>query len=138
VAAADHRARVEAVGRRPGDEGVLGGPRVGGQVRDDEKVNGLDRVGADRAVDRQLALAEAKLRLEPLALGVDEADERDRGPADIGGDPHEIVVERLRLGIEDREVAQLRDPGRGAPAPVGRSGFRERVRCRHIHGPAIT
>jgi hypothetical protein len=74
------------------------------------RIVGLEGVDADRAVDAGLALAVADLGLEPLPMRIDEADQRDRNGADQGGDPREVVIGRVRLGIEDPQRAKLREP----------------------------
>jgi hypothetical protein len=92
-----------------------------------------DRVGAEREVPRGLRDVEADPRLEPLALLVDQGDQRDRGLAHVGGEEHQVVVELLRDGVEHVVLAQRGEPlalvggQRGGAGAVGL--------LLHAHGP---
>ncbi|MCW6513034.1 hypothetical protein [Lichenifustis flavocetrariae] len=50
----------------------------------------------------RLTKCNASGRFKQLALGIDEADQRDGGSAQLGGDPGDIVERRLGPGIVKR------------------------------------
>ena len=100
------RAGVEAQADR-GDERPVREARVRGEVRDHERLVLEDRVRAEgdlaRAIGRRIA---AGLRLEPHALGVDQAHHGHRRPADLRGETDDVVVSALALGVEDAVAVQ--------------------------------
>ena len=74
------------------DERVLTEALVAGGVRyNQELVGAHKRVRAEGHLARQFAISEAYMHLEPLAVGVDEAYEGDRGAADLCGEPGKII-----------------------------------------------
>jgi len=66
-------------------EGVIGKPLVLGSIRYHEKIITENCVGAEGDLTRNLWRLDAYFALEPLAMGIDEADERNRCSADLGG-----------------------------------------------------
>jgi hypothetical protein len=60
------------------DVGVGGEAGVYGGVLHDQRLVRLDRDGAERALARRLAVGQPDARLRPLAVDVDQRDERDR------------------------------------------------------------
>ncbi len=56
---------------------------------------------AERDPPRRLGRVEADPGLEPLSLGVDQADQRDRRAAERRGDARQVVERGLGLGVED-------------------------------------
>ena len=89
-------AGVEADPRPAADDFELGEARVLGRVVHDQKAFPQDRVRAEAGIAGRLAGVEAHLRLEPLAVGVDEADRRDGRRADVRGQPRDVVERGLR------------------------------------------
>jgi hypothetical protein len=95
------RARVEANAGLAGNEGVRGEARVERGVGHHEQIVPLlDGVGADRHVASGLAPTKANLGLEELAVGFDEADQRDRGLAHQRSRAGDLVEGRLGRGVE--------------------------------------
>jgi hypothetical protein len=96
------RAGVEADARRADDIGVVGEPGVARRIRHDEKlVVGTDGVRAEGDIPAGLALLVTLGGLEPLARLVDQRDERDRRPADLGREGDDVIVFPLEGGVED-------------------------------------
>ena len=56
---------------------------------------------AKRDVTRRLLLLGAVRGLEPLSIAVDERDQRDRCPADLGRELDDLVEDGLRDAVED-------------------------------------
>jgi hypothetical protein len=111
---ADHEA-VRGDQRHPGvepdagvgpDGGVVGEPDVVPGVGHHEQVLAEDGVGAEREFTRALDLIRADLRLQPLPIGVDQTDVRDRHLADGGRQRHDVVEVLLRWGVEDTELIE--------------------------------
>lgn len=104
------RARVEA------DVGIGGHERVAGEalvrqgVRHHEDVVLEDGVGAERNVSRGLARGEPHLRLEPLAILVDQGDEGDWRGADLGREARQVVEGLFSLRVEDLVGAEGLQP----------------------------
>ena len=99
-------AGVEADGEVARDQGVVGEARVGGGVRDEEDVGLEQGVGAEGHVARGLAGVQPDLRLEPLTVLGDQADDGHGDAADLGGQAGEIIERRFRGGVEDVIPAQ--------------------------------
>ncbi len=87
------------------DGGVIVETRVRLRIGHDEKilVRLADDVGAQGGLTRAFGTRDADLGLEPLALGVDECDERDGRPADLGGELRDLVVVGLGRRIQNAE-----------------------------------
>jgi hypothetical protein len=86
--------------RIAGHERIVGEPLVLGRVGHDEQVGlGYD-VAAERHITRRFADRPADLRLEPLAMLIDERDERDRSLADVRGKYRQVVQRLLRERVE--------------------------------------
>ena len=101
------RPGVEADERLARHQRVVAGPRIGGQVGDDEELVGVSqRVGAHRAVQVGLAGRKADARLEPLPIAGDQADECHRHRAEAAGEVHDVVEALLGGGVEDGVVTQ--------------------------------
>ena len=86
---------------------------------------------AERDVSVRLSLVHADGRLEPLAVGVHQADQRDRRAADLRGERGEVVERLLGLGVENLvapqgfEARKLVRGGFGAHrlvCPIGSTG----------------
>jgi hypothetical protein len=67
-----------------------------------------DRVGAEGDVARVFFARRADLRLEPLAVGVDQGEGRHRGAENPLGEPGDAVEALLRLGVEQFQGVQRR------------------------------
>ena len=80
--------------RRPGDERVLGETGIEAGVGDDEGAGGVG--------------------LEPLALFVDTADQRDRDIADLGGQVGKVVERLFTRTIETLERGPRQSEPQGA------------------------
>lgn len=105
------RARIEPDVRLSRDERVVGEPRIGLGIGDREHAGPVDRVRAERLVTGSLVGVESHLRLEPLPVRVDQADEGDGRPADVGGEAGEIIKIGFCGGIQYLIIAQSLEPG---------------------------
>ena len=106
----ERNAGVEADERIARDERVVGEARVEVRVRNDERRVPHDAVAAEREIPGRPRLRDADARLEPLAVGVDERDERDLGPAQIGGELRHVVEGLLGGRVHDVARPQQREP----------------------------
>ena len=98
----EHRPGVETHLGAIRADGIVAEARVEQGVRDDEKFRFENRVAAERGVERQLAhVADADLAFHPLPPGVDEAHQRNRRVAKLGGDLAKLVEVALRRGVEN-------------------------------------
>jgi len=105
-------ARVEPdVGRRD-HERVVAEALVAQRIRDDEELTLHDGVGAEGDAAGGFPGRDAHPRLEPLPVGVDEADHRHRRPADLRRQQRQVVERLLRLGIENPVPAERLQPCR--------------------------
>ncbi len=102
---------IEADPGLPDHERVLDEAGVLAGVRHDEDLAVEDRVAAERDVARRLLEVEADARLEPLPVGVDEADQGDRGAADRGRERRQVVEGLLGTRVEDVEPAEGLETG---------------------------
>ena len=117
---------------------IVGEPGVVQGVPDDEHFAGSeDGVGAERHVPRGLGDIEAERRLEPLPVGVDQADESRRGPGDPGGESDGVVERGLRSRVEQTRGPELGQTclfvlgkGRGVMPETGTT-----VRLPRLRGP---
>ena len=107
------------------DERIFRGPRVACQILDLEHVILSDREGTDRLGQGRLALVEAEFGLEPLALAIEERDQRDGHAADLGRHLHEIVELGLGGRVEDVVAGQ-----RGMPARLDPNASVDHAPCR--------
>ena len=87
-------------------ERVVGETGVGQRVRHHQEVGVEDGVGAEGEPARGFGRREAHAGLEPLALGVDQAHERDRRVADLRREPGQVVERGLRRAVEHVECVQ--------------------------------
>ncbi len=111
LAAGQHqrRAGVEADAGLAGDQRVVGEARIGARVGHGHHIALEDGVGAERKVARRLLHAgQAEVGLEPLALVVNQADQRDRRAGDLRGQAGEAVEQRLRRRVQHGQRAQAR------------------------------
>jgi hypothetical protein len=112
------RAGVEADVGLGDEQGIVGEARIGSGVRHDEQTALEDGVPAERHRARRLGEICADARLEPLAMLVDERQQRDRRLADERRQRRQIVERLLGRGIEDVVTAErleaARLVGRGA------------------------
>ena len=106
----ERRAGVEADPRISRHERVGGEAGVRGGVRNDEDVPAEDRVRAERHFARRLGARGADPRLEPLPLGVDQGHRRHGRPADLRGEPREIVERLLGRSVENGVAAEGLEP----------------------------
>jgi hypothetical protein len=93
-----------------GDERIALGPRVICEIDDFQEVALIDLDPTDRVFDFGLAHLEPVLGLEPLTVGVEESDERDRNVASLCRDENEIVEGLLFRRVEDHEVRKRLRP----------------------------
>jgi hypothetical protein len=89
------------------DHGMAGEALVLGRILQDEEVGLEDRLGVERHVGRGREPVETDLRLEAVAVLVDQGDRSDRRPTDLG-DGARQVVERLAARGVETTVAPLR------------------------------
>ena len=106
----ERRASVEANAILRHDQGVIAERLVVEGVGHHEKIAVLDRVRAERDASRGFGDRDADPGLEPLPVGVDQADERNRRLADMRGEEREVVEGALRIRIEDAIPPQGRQP----------------------------
>ena len=100
----DRRSGIEADAGVTGDERVVDEAIVARRVGHEEEIAGRgDRVGAEGDVAARLGHRHPHLRLEPLAVAIDQRHQRDRRAADLRRDGDEIVVDLLRRTVEDRQ-----------------------------------
>ena len=110
-------AGIEAQAVLIGHQRIAGEPVVRGRVRHDETVLLQQGVTAERGLERRLANAQPDLRLEPLAVRIDQIDHRDGRVADAGDQRRHVIEIGFPIGIEDLVGAQGREsiilvPGR--------------------------
>src|SRR5258708_18096049 len=79
---------------------LVGKARIAPQVRHKRDAVAADGVVAQRHLARHLARLDAHARLEPLALAIDEADQRDRHAEEQRGAGYHPVARWLRLPVE--------------------------------------
>ena len=89
------------------DMGGIGDQRVRGEAvicrgiwNDQGLARVEDGVRAKRHFPRGFGNRYADSGLEPLAVLIDQADEGDWYPCDMGGEPRDIVVSLFRLGVQ--------------------------------------
>ena len=81
-------------------------PGILGCVGDDKQVRLLNGPVAKRKFARSFAQFYTDVRLEPLALGVDQRDQRNRRFTDVRCENGEIVKRLFGIGIENLIAAQ--------------------------------
>ncbi len=118
------RPGIEADVRVAGDQRVITKPRIPLCILDFEEALAFDGIGAERQLSWGFADIEAEAALEPLAMVVDQRDQRDGGAADIGSQLGEIVEGRLVRRVENLVAQQRGESGQLA----GRGGCRYRFR----------
>ena len=95
------------------DQRVRGESRIHGRIRHLEDSFLQDRVRTEGLLAGRLGHAgQPHVGLEPLTIGVDQADQRDRDPAAQGRDLHQGIELALGFGVEDIELAQRLEPRR--------------------------
>ena len=102
----ERRPRVEADAVFGHDERVVPEGRIVTRVGDDHQVALWNCVRAERDASRCLRDRDPDARLEPLPVGVNQADERDGSSADVRGEERQVVERALGLGIEDAIPSQ--------------------------------
>ena len=95
------RARVEPYVRLTGHEEGLTETWVVQRVVHDQHVLLLNRLGTQRHRARYLGLRQADSCLEPLTIGVDHADRRERRATDLSRESSQLVELALARCIED-------------------------------------
>ena len=98
---------VEADVRLAGHERVVAEPLVLGGVRDDHRLVGQDGVPAEGDGPGRLGRGQAAGGLEPLAVGVHQADVGHRDPQDERQEPGDAVEPLLRRRVEQVQGVQL-------------------------------
>ena len=121
--AADHRPGIEAQRCPVALRDFVGEARVQEQVRDDHQRFLLDGVRANRALQRVLACAHAKLAFEPLAFRVQKVDHRHRRPAELGRKLAQFVEFLFGRRVENAVALQDRQPHRVRKFSEGRRRF---------------
>ncbi len=109
VAQRQRHAGVEAHVRSADHQRIVGEPDIGERIGDLHHVAAVNRMGTDRHVARGFGGFHAVVRLEPLAVRVHQAHERNghvERRTDLVGVPIETF---LGLGVEDPERMQRRD-----------------------------
>ena len=94
-------ARVKPDMRVFGHQRVGYEPFVGRCVSNDKQVRLQDSMGAKRDVPGRFLDRQTDLRLEPLPLPVDEADQRDRSAANVCGQTGQIVKVFFGSGVKN-------------------------------------
>ncbi len=100
---ADRHAGVEADVRRARHQRVVGKARVAGGVGDDQRLVLQDGVGAEGVFARRFAGLEADPRLEILALGVHEGEQRNRHLQHAADEAGDAVEDFFGFGVEQVE-----------------------------------
>ncbi len=100
VRRAQRNAGVETDRLLAGDERVAGEARIGCDVADLQYPVVRDRVRAERDGSRKFAQADPVRRLDPLAVAVDQRNQRDRSVADARGQTRERVEQILARRVE--------------------------------------
>src|SRR5215471_13106628 len=77
-------------------------------VRHDKHLRLHDRMGAERVRPRRFLQTESKLRFEPLAVPVDQTDQRNWHTANEGGQLGQIIEPLFRSRVENLVSAQRR------------------------------
>ena len=109
VGEADRGTGIEANVRLAGNQGIVGEARVARGVGDLEDLVAEHGMGTERHITRGFGDArKAHIGLEPLPLGIDQADERDRHPTDCRCRAHQRIEFRLRPGVEHLQGMQRR------------------------------
>mmetsp|Transcript_59389 Transcript_59389/g.140279 ORF Transcript_59389/g.140279 Transcript_59389/m.140279 type:complete len:1259 (-) Transcript_59389:615-4391(-) len=99
-----HRcAGVEADAGPGADQRVVGKTRVGRGIGHLEDRVVEDGAGAQGVLARRFVHRQADLGLEPLAVGVDQAEQRDRHAADDGRGLHQGIELLLGRGVQHRQ-----------------------------------
>jgi hypothetical protein len=93
-------------------------------ILDFEDALAFDGVGAERQLSRGFTDLKAEAALEPLAMVVDQRDQRDGGVTDVGSQLGEIVESGFIRRVENL-VAQQRGES-GQLAGRGGGGYRFR------------
>ena len=104
-------AGVEPDARRSRHERVVGEPGVGPGVLDHERRAGPDDPVAEGDLPVRLAHVEPDRRLEPLAVGVEERDERGRHVEQGGREPDGPVERLLGRRVEDGVAVERGEAG---------------------------
>lgn len=115
------RACVKADVRIAGHQRIASKARVGGGIGHDHYAVLIDRVPAERDASAGLARRQTMARLEPLAVGIDQADQRSGRREAVGGqlyDHVELVVARCAQNVEAMQRGEplwlvRRNRGRG-------------------------
>ncbi len=104
-------AGIEAHVRRTGDERVVGKAGIETRVVDHQAVLVLDRVGAERGHARGFVQIDPHARLEPLAVGVDQRDQRNGHTEQATGQTRDAVEPFFGRGVEQGEFVQRAHAG---------------------------
>ena len=111
VAGLQHGAGIEAKSLAARAKRVVDGARIVLRVGDFQNVVAQKRMGADGFRQRGLAPVDPGRGLEPLPVGIDEADQRDGHVADRARKMRNLVIFRFGIGIEDLVGPKRRKPG---------------------------
>ena len=79
-------------------------------IGDDQRLTARQRMRAERQIAMRLRRRHAMARLEPLAVAVDQADERDRHAESVGGEAGEAVEALLGRRIEQPKPLHRLNP----------------------------
>ena len=116
--------RVEPDVRLAGDQRIGRKAHIGPGVLDLEQMGLLRRMNAERPGDRGFAGGQSLLRLEPLTVFVQQADERDRTPSQQARRLRQAIEAGLRFAVQE---AQLPQQGRAPGIHPAWSGWCERA-----------
>jgi hypothetical protein len=96
----ERRSRIEADVRVAGDERIVDEAFINVSVRHDEQTSLKNAVPAEGDVAWCLLRGHSHPRLEPLALLIDERDQRHRGLAEVRHQGGQLIELRFRVRVE--------------------------------------
>src|SRR5262249_27959152 len=109
------RSRVKSDVRLVPHEWVLLKPRIFARVRHDENAALLDRMRTERHASGCLSQRDPDARLDPLAVLIDECDERDGRRAYLRREKRQVVKRTFGISIENPVPPKGVETGRFVP-----------------------
>src|SRR5262249_36769305 len=93
------------------NEGIRTKSGIFRRVRNNKEIPLLNRDCAERNLTRCFTDAHADLRFEPLPVGINQRDQRNRSLADMRGQDGKVVEALFRIGVENFVTAQRLQTG---------------------------